>query len=170
MRCGGAFLGKGKSRSRAPLSPGGQVWTSSRPRGKQRHFVEIRKGFPPAHCSLPFVVSYIPFCYHSLRLLNAWVAWTEHRDTTFGAYRCARRDYSQSQNTMLGQENEELSPFVIPQEDVEVLNASEAFCMLRNYLARDTRYAWCCPSSSCSAVGWPSPECVLTPHQLLRAA
>jgi hypothetical protein len=40
---------------------------------------------------------------------------------------------------MLDQENEELSPFVIPQEDVEVLNASEGFCMLRNYLARDTR-------------------------------
>lgn len=45
---------------------------------------------------------------------------------------------------MLGQESEELSPFVIPQEDVEVLNASEAFCMLRNYLARDTRYVLCC--------------------------
>lgn len=41
---------------------------------------------------------------------------------------------------MLDQENEELSPFVIPQGDVDVLNASEAFCMLRNYLARDTRY------------------------------
>lgn len=40
---------------------------------------------------------------------------------------------------MLGQESEELSPFEIPQEDVEVLNASEAFCMLRSYLARDTR-------------------------------
>ena len=57
-----------------------------------------------------------------------------------GAYRCARRDTSQSQNTMLNQENEELRPFVIPQEDVEVLHASEGFCMLRNYLARDTRY------------------------------
>lgn len=45
---------------------------------------------------------------------------------------------------MLGQESEELSPFVIPQEDVEVLNASEGFCMLRNYLARDTRYVPCC--------------------------
>lgn len=40
---------------------------------------------------------------------------------------------------MLDQENE-VSPFVIPQEDVEVLNASEGFCMLRSYLARDTRY------------------------------
>ena len=42
---------------------------------------------------------------------------------------------------MLVQESEvEVRPFVIPQEDVEVLNASEAFCMLRSYLARDTRY------------------------------
>ncbi|KAJ4986990.1 hypothetical protein SVAN01_07531 [Stagonosporopsis vannaccii] len=41
---------------------------------------------------------------------------------------------------MLDQESEELSPFVIPQEDVEVLHASEGFCMLRNYLARDTSF------------------------------
>lgn len=48
VRCGSFGKGEG-SRSRAPLSLGGQVWTSSRPRGKQRHFVEIPKGrFPPA--------------------------------------------------------------------------------------------------------------------------
>ncbi|KAH6621754.1 hypothetical protein C7974DRAFT_456429 [Boeremia exigua] len=41
---------------------------------------------------------------------------------------------------MLYQESEELCPFVIPVEDVDVLNASEAFCMLRNYLARDTSF------------------------------
>ncbi|KAF2621964.1 hypothetical protein BU25DRAFT_495394 [Macroventuria anomochaeta] len=41
---------------------------------------------------------------------------------------------------MLDQESEELSPFVIPQEDVEVLNASEGFCILRNYLARDISF------------------------------
>jgi hypothetical protein len=54
---------------------------------------------------------------------------------------------------MLGQESEELSPFVIPQEDVEVLNESEAFCMLRNYLARDTRYVLCCWSPCLFMVG-----------------
>jgi hypothetical protein len=32
------------------------------------------------------------------------------------------------------------SPFVIPREDVEALNASEGFCMLRNYLARNAEY------------------------------
>ncbi|KAJ4309773.1 hypothetical protein N0V94_008777, partial [Neodidymelliopsis sp. IMI 364377] len=50
---------------------------------------------------------------------------------------------------MLDQENEELSPFVIPQEDVEVLNASEGFCMLRNYLARDTSF--CTQHNTCDA-------------------
>lgn len=56
------------------------------------------------------------------------------------AYRCPRRDTRLSQITMLDQGSEELSPFVIPQEDVEVLNTSEGFCMLRNYLARDTSF------------------------------
>ncbi|KAF9697710.1 hypothetical protein EKO04_004008 [Ascochyta lentis] len=50
---------------------------------------------------------------------------------------------------MLGQESEELSPFVIPQEDIEVLNASEGFCMLRNYLARDTSF--CAQHEGCDS-------------------
>jgi hypothetical protein len=58
---------------------------------------------------------------------------------------------------MSGLESEELRPFVIPQEDVEVLNASEAFCMLRNYLARDTRYVWCCSSPFLFSV-WLGPN------------
>ncbi|KAJ8107326.1 hypothetical protein OPT61_g8943 [Boeremia exigua] len=49
---------------------------------------------------------------------------------------------------MLGQESE-VSPFVIPQEDVEVLHASEGFCMLRNYLARDTSF--CAQHDECDA-------------------
>jgi hypothetical protein len=32
------------------------------------------------------------------------------------------------------------SPFAIPHEDVDALNASEGFCMLRNYLARNAEY------------------------------
>lgn len=40
---------------------------------------------------------------------------------------------------MLGLESE-VSPFGIAEEDVQILHASEGFCMLRNYLARDTRY------------------------------
>jgi hypothetical protein len=32
------------------------------------------------------------------------------------------------------------SPFAIPHEDVEALNASEGFCMLRSYLARTAEY------------------------------
>lgn len=53
---------------------------------------------------------------------------------------------------MLGRESEEVSPFVIPQEDVEVLNASEGFCMLKNYLARDTRYVLRCSSPYLSII------------------
>lgn len=34
------------------------------------------------------------------------------------------------------------SPFAIPREDVEALNASEGFCMLRNYLARNAEYVF----------------------------
>lgn len=107
---------------------------------KQRHFIEIRKGFPPTICKLTSVVSYF------LVLLSFPVFSCTHVEEQRpyrqpGAYRCKYRDTSQSQITMLGQESEvEVRPFVIPQEDVEVLNASEAFCMLRSYLARDTRY------------------------------
>ena len=107
---------------------------------KQRHFIEIRKGFPPTICKLTSVVSYF------LVLLSFPVFSCTHVEGQRpyrqpGAYRCKYRDTSQSQITMLGQESEvEVRPFVIPQEDVEVLNASEAFCMLRSYLARDTRY------------------------------
>lgn len=32
------------------------------------------------------------------------------------------------------------SPFAIPHEDIEALNGSEGFCMLRNYLARSAEY------------------------------
>jgi len=69
---------------------------------------------------------------------------------------------------MLDQESEQLSPFVIPQEDVEVLNASEGFCMLRNYLARDTR---CVLTSQhvYPMLGWAAllVEILLTPQQFL---
>lgn len=106
---------------------------------KQRHFIEIRKGSPPTICKLTSVVSYF-------LVLSSFPVFLHPRGraatiSTTGAYRCKYRDTSQSQITMLGQESEvEVRPFVIPQEDVEVLNASEAFCMLRSYLARDTRY------------------------------
>lgn len=63
---------------------------------------------------------------------------------------------------MLDQGSEELSPFVIPQEDVEVLNASEGFCMLRNYLARDTRCVLTSPRP-CLIFGWAATEPMLTP-------
>jgi hypothetical protein len=59
---------------------------------------------------------------------------------------------------MLDQENEELSPFVIPQDDVDVLNASEGFCMLRNYLARDTRYVLASRETQLSHPGWAATE------------
>lgn len=72
---------------------------------------------------------------------------------------------------MLGLESEELSPFVIPQEDIEVLNASEGFCMLRNYLARDTRYVLACLSKPSHPISvGPQLNLTLTPHQLLRTA
>ncbi len=71
---------------------------------------------------------------------------------------------------MLGQESEELTPFVIPQEDVEVLHASEGFCMLRNYLARDTRCVLTMSSAQSSTTWLGSNEPLLTPHQLLRTA
>jgi hypothetical protein len=38
--------------------------------------------------------------------------------------------------------NQLQSPFAIPHEDVEVLNESEGFCMLRTYLARSTEYVY----------------------------
>ena len=119
LRCGSSVRGKGR-----------------------RHFIEIRKGFPPTICKLTSVVSYflVLLTFPSKVLLASTWKSSDHIDTP-GAYRCEYRDTSQSQITMLGQESEvEVRPFVIPQEDVEVLNASEAFCMLRSYLARDTRY------------------------------
>lgn len=47
------------------------------------------------------------------------------------------------------------SPFVIPREDVEALNESEGFCMLRSYLARNAEYVYILPFL-------PSPAAVTT--------
>jgi hypothetical protein len=46
--------------------------------------------------------------------------------------------------------NQLQSPFVIPREDVEVLNESEGFCMLRNYLARSSEYVYLITSTPLS--------------------
>jgi hypothetical protein len=34
------------------------------------------------------------------------------------------------------------SPFAIPHEDIEAINGSEGFCMLRSYLARNAEYVF----------------------------
>ncbi|KAF2998270.1 hypothetical protein E8E13_006717 [Curvularia kusanoi] len=70
-------------------------------------------------------------------------------------------EYQESNNSS---ESEEVRPFVIPAEDVEVLNASEGFCMLRNYLARDTSF---CPShNTCDP---PTQQTWILQRDLLHA-
>lgn len=159
-----ARLGKGKGLdSERPSSVKEVVLQCGyRARGHERHFFEIRKGFPPVLDLLTSVVSFLS----SFRYCKPWTLGfalllgtsNKGRNTYSGAYRCACRDISQSQNTMLDQENEELSPFVIPQEDIDVLNASEGFCMLRSYLARDTRYAPTSRAPQPSHPGWAATE------------
>jgi hypothetical protein len=34
------------------------------------------------------------------------------------------------------------SPLAIPHEDIQAVNSSEAFCVLRSYLARDAEYVF----------------------------
>ena len=158
-------------------SPPAHAWGMREARSwPSRHFRRNRERRPPLRWQwsrfLHFYVS--RFLVRVLSLLSLTLSHCCVEELAKDDYcgetdRCEAIDREVEKDTMdHGHAMQMESPFVMPQEDVEALHSSQAFCALRRHLAGDAEYVTLLPSplKLAPSIAIPNPS---HPHNKTRS-